>query len=115
MGAELKITDEVATNVLCDMVEDAAELYIGAYVNYMRIIDGKRNLKHPESVKRNCLDTLTEVTLFFCSDYGESLTGLSGEVVMRALEQRAKEAYNDGQKVKKYKHTRYASVKPYQY
>ena len=115
MKEEFKVSDKVANEVLCAMVEDAVELYINAYVNYTRIVSGKRNIKHPECVKRDCLDTMTEVSLFFCSDYGESLTGLDGAVVMKELERRAKEAYEDGQKIKKYKHNRYAAVKPYQY
>lgn len=97
------VNNEAMDNVVALMVEDAAELYVNAAVNIMRIRNGKRQLKHPERTIKECLDTMTEVTLFFCSDYGEGLTGFEGKVVMEQLNKRAKEVYETSED----KHPRY--------
>lgn len=100
----MNITKEGLDEIVCLMVEDAVDLYINCYVNLKKIENGKRRLKNPEKTKRECLDSMTEVTLFFCSDYGEQLTGVDGKTVMEQLNKRAMEIYeNDNDKYQHYR------------
>ena len=100
----MNFAKEGLDEVLCMMVEDAVDLYINCYIDIKKISNGKRVLKNPEKTKRECLDSMTEVTLFFCSDYGEQLTGLDGKTVMEELNRRANEMYEARQDEKRVKY-----------
>lgn len=88
---------EYLNEVIALMVEDACDLYINCAVNIMHIKAGKRRLKNAKKTIAECLDSMTEVTLFFCSEYGEQLTGFDGKTVMERLNKRARKVFESAE------------------
>lgn len=100
--------DDVLKNVVAIMVEDAAEVYTAAVVNLDNLANGRVKYSNPDRVKKRCLEQIFDVETFICSEYGESLTGFDGKVVMEQFNKRAAEecrkiANGDIETCKRYK------------